>query len=232
VHLGFIRWPGFWETWLADVDRGRMPDFCYGPMTLRRFAEETGADVSIHDAACAAKMIAQRYRREWRDWKCGVTVEAIKQIRNAIQNDHKHIPIAINTLPFFKSDFDNAVEEVFGQDISRLTDVVDVFEVMSYHQILGHDAHWPASIGRDIKWRCKSNVICTLQAKALYLDGMHAGRNRKPYITADEFIQAVDDLEQSTVDGMCVFTFSHLLEAKETSEGRRMLDRLASFRAS
>ena len=232
VHLGFIRWPGFWETWLPDVDRARMPDYCYGPQTLRRFSEETGADVPSEDARVAARLIAQRYRREWRDWKCGVTVDAIRQIRGAVLKSRPKTLVAINTLPFFQTDFDNAVEEVFGQDISRLTDVVDIFEVMSYHQILGRSAEWPAAIGNDIKQRCSSNVICTLQAKALYLDGMHTGGNRKQQISADEFNQAVDALGRSTVDGMCVFTFSDLLNAKETPEGRRMLERLARFRTA
>jgi hypothetical protein len=73
-------------------------------------------------------------------------------------------------------------------------------------------------------------VICTLQAKALYLDGMHSAYSRNPQISADEFIAAVDALEQTPVDGMCVFTFSDLLETRETSEGRRMLNRLRTFR--
>ena len=140
VHLGFIRWPGFWETWLPDVQRASMPDYCYAPQTLRRFCEETGADVPLDDAPRAAILIAQRYRREWRDWKCGVTVEAIRRIRAVVQRSRADTSIAINTLPFFQSDFDNAVEEVFGQDISRLSEVVDIFEVMSYHQILRREA--------------------------------------------------------------------------------------------
>ena len=102
VHLGFVRWPGFWETWLPDVERDSMPEYCYGPLTLRRFSEETGADVPLDDAPGAARVIAQRYRREWRDWKCGVTVEAIKLIRAAVLRHRPHTPIAINTLPFFQ----------------------------------------------------------------------------------------------------------------------------------
>ena len=232
VHLGFIRWPGFWETWLPDIQRASMPDYCYAPQTLRRFCEETGADVPLDDAPRAASLIAQRYRGEWRDWKCGVTVEAIRRIRTAVQRSRPDTSIAINTLPFFQSDFDNAVEEVFGQDISRLSEVVGIFEVMSYHQILRREAVWPAAVGTDIKQRSNRKVVCTLQAKALYLDGMHAGGGRSPQLSADEFIRAVDALEQSPVDGMCVFTFSDLLNARQTNEGRRMLDRLKRFRNS
>jgi hypothetical protein len=232
VHLGFIRWPGFWETWLPEVQRASMPDYCYAPQTLRRFCEKTDADVPINDAPRSASLIAQRYRSEWRDWKCGVTVDAIRLIRNAVLLKRLNTSIAINTVPFFQSDFSNAVEEVFGQDIARLSEVVDIFEVMSYHQILRRDAEWPAAIGADIKSRSNCKVVCTLQAKALYLDGMHAGKGRSPQLTADEFFRAVDALEQSPVDGMCVFTFSDLLNARQTSEGRRMLDRLKYFRSA
>jgi hypothetical protein len=230
IHLGFVRWPGFWEIWLPDVDRAKMPDYCYSPGTLRRFCAEANADVPLTDARAAARLISERYRREWRDWKCGVTVEAIGQMRRGVQTKMPGTAVAINTLPFFRSDFEGAVEEVFGQDIGRLSEVVDVFEVMSYHQILRREASWPAQVGGDIKARTSKRVICTLQAKALYLEGMHAGRGRDAQISADEFEIAVDELERSIVDGMCVFTFSQLLDARETEGGRRMLDRLRRFR--
>jgi hypothetical protein len=232
IHLGFVRWPGFWEIWLSDVDRAAMPDYCYSPQTLRRFCEAAKVDLSLIDATAAARMITDRYRREWREWKCGVTVTAIGEIRRAVQTKRPETAIAINTLPFFRSDFDDAVEEVFGQDIAGLSEVVDVFEVMSYHQILRRDAGWPAAVGCDIKQRTKRDVICTLQAKALYLEGMHAGRGRSTKISAEELGRAVDALEKSVVDGMCIFTFSQLLEIRQTDEGRKMVDRVARFRRS
>lgn len=230
VHLGFVRWPGFWETWLPDVDRAAMPDYCYAPLTLSRFCEAANADLPVKDAPAAARLIAQRYRREWREWKCGVTADAIGRIRAAVHKKRPETPIAINTLPFFKADFDDAVEEVFGQEIGVLSGVVDVFEVMSYHQILGRDPVWPSAIGGDIKSRTERKVICTLQARALYINGMHAGRGRSTKISADEFRRAVDALETGPVDGICVFTFSQLLEIRHTAEGAAMIRRLAAFR--
>jgi hypothetical protein len=151
IHLGFVRWPGFWETWLPDTDRRAMPDYCYAPGTLRRFSEATGIDVPSDDGPKAAGYIAERCKSEWRDWKCGLTVNAIGEIRSAVQAIKPDLRIAINTLPFFRDDFDDAVTEVFGQDVSRLNEVVDVFEVMAYHQILRCDALWPAAIASDIK---------------------------------------------------------------------------------
>lgn len=231
VHLGFVRWPGFWETWLPDVERAAMPEYCYAPQTLQRFCTAAGIDLPISNASLSAEIIAQRYRAEWRDWKCAATVSAIEQLRAAVLRERPGTLIAINTLPFFQSDFGNAVEEVFGQDIGQLAKVVDIFEVMSYHQILRRGADWPAAIGTDVKTRSGRRVICTLQAKAYYLDGMHAGHQRAAEISADEFGEAVGAIERSPIDGMCVFTLSDLLDVKKTSEGRRKIESLTGFRS-
>jgi len=230
IHLGFARWPGFWEIWLPDVDRRSMPEYCYSQETLRRFCQAANLDLPLTDRLMAARVIAERYRVEWRTWKCGVTMQAIGELRGAVQTKRPGTVIVINTLPFFQSDFEDAVEEVFGQDIGLLSKVVDVFEVMTYHQILRRDAAWPAAVGSDIKSRTSRQVVCTLQAEALYLEGMHAARGRSATISADEFERAVDQVEKSVVNGMCVFTFSQILGMRETERGRRIVERLRRFR--
>jgi hypothetical protein len=230
VHLGFIRWPGFWEIWLPDVVRSGMPDYCYSAETLARFNAETGNTIPTGDPIAAARLIAQRYRAQWRDWKCEMTNRAVGTIRKRLTAIRPGIKIAINTLPFFRDDFENVGEEVFGQSPSRLPDVADVFEVMTYHQILARDASWPAAIGADIKRRSQSTTVCTIQASALYLEGMHANRGRKLTITTDEFIDIVDKIEATDVDGLCVFTFTDFLEMRGNADGQRRIDRLKNFR--
>ena len=230
IHLGFIRWPGFWETWLSDVDRARMPDYCYSRPTLTRFASENGLDIPVDDPLAAARLIAERHRAQWRDWKCGVTAEAIAAIRKDIARVDPAVRISINTVPLFKTDFDNAVEEVFGQDVARLREVVDVFEVMAYHQIMRQPAGWPAAVAADIRARSGQTTVCTLQARPLYLDGMHAGRGRSATLSPEEFALAVNGVEKSDIDGLCVFTFTDFLELRHTAAGQKMIERLRRFR--
>ncbi|HTN96834.1 MAG TPA: hypothetical protein VL101_07650, partial [Nordella sp.] len=229
-HLGFIRWPGFWEIWLPDVKRAEMPDYCYGPETLSLFRDATGIDVPVKDPVAAAALIAKDHKAAWRDWKCAMTVGAVGRIRDTLRAIKPDIKVAINTLPFFLSDFDNVVEEVFGQSPSRLKDVADVFEVMAYHQILRRPPTWPAEIATDVKRRSGATTVSTIQGGALYLNGMHANRGRATEITTDEFIFMVDGLERSETDGLCVFTFTDFLDMRETAEGKRRIDRLRAFR--
>ncbi len=230
VHLGFIRWPGFWEIWLPDVKRSDMPDYCYGPETLERFCAAAKVDLPLGDAARAAAIIAEKHKAAWRDWKCAVTCGAVERIRSALRAIKPDIKVAINTLPFSSADFGNVGEEVFGQSPAMLRDVADVFEVMAYHQILGRDASWPARIATDVKRRSQSTTVCTIQGSALYLNGMHAGRGRASAITTEEFLGIVDDVEASEADGLCVFTFTDFLDMRGTAEGKRRIDRLRAFR--
>jgi len=230
VHLGFIRWPGFWETWLPGDARADKPDYCFSRRTVEAFGRDLGLDLPAGDPVAAAGVIGAQHRQAWTRWKCGRTVAAIARIRRELAAVRDGLHYSINTLPFFRADFDNAVEEVFGQDIAALAEVVDVFEVMAYHQILARPPAWPAAVAADIKARSGRRAICTLQGRALYLDGMHAGNGRESELTAAAFGQALDALEPTAVDGVCVFTFTDLLDRAGSADGAAMLARLAAFR--
>ena len=230
IHLGFIRWPGFWETWLPGDRRSDKPEYCYGPLSLKRFAATAGVALGCDDPVRAAAQIARGHREKWTAFKCEATAAAIARLRLAVRAVRPGTPISINTLPFFCDDFGGAVTEVYGQDVARLASVVDVFEVMAYHQIVARDAGWPAAVASDIKARSGQATVCTVQAEALYLDGMHAKRGRTPTIDAAEFSAVLDAIEPTPVDGLCIFTMTQLLDRAETSDGRAMLERLRRFR--
>jgi hypothetical protein len=60
---------------------------------------------------------------------------------------------------------------------------------------------------------------------------MHAGKGRESEITAEAFNAALQALERSDVDGVCIFTLTDLLDLRETAKGRGMLAALRAFRA-
>jgi hypothetical protein len=230
IHLGFIRWPGFWETWLDGDRRTDKPEYCFSAQTLDRFVADTGADLATGDPIAASRTIESHYRQQWTEWKCRQTVYAIASIREALARHKRGLEYSINTLPFFRADFDNAVEDVFGQNIAMLGSVVDIFEVMAYHQILAKPPAWPAAVTADIKSRSGRRAICTLQARALYLEGMHADKGRETDVRAEDFARALDAIAASPADGVCVFTFTDLIDMRDTGKGRTMIEALRKFR--
>ncbi len=230
VHLGFIRWPGFWEIWLDGVKREDMPDYCYGANTLTRFCADAGVDLPVGQPVAAAILIQNKYRDQWRKWKCAEVVKTVARVKDELRQIKPDLQVAINTLPFFLSEFDNAVEEVFGQSPAMLGKMAEVFEVMAYHQILRRDASWAGRIGTDIKRRSGKTTVCTIQGNPLYLEGMHANRGRSTVLSTEEFVETVDSVESSEADGICVFTFTDFLGYRDTADGRRRIERLRRFR--
>jgi hypothetical protein len=223
IHLGFMRWPGFWERWMPQHTPADFPDYSYDAASLRQFEAATGVSLPSLEAATAAGWIADNARTEWVDWKCRVVVDVIARVREAAQAIAPDIRLVLNTLPFGRSDYDNAVERVFGQRFEWLAEVVDVFEVMAYHQILKRPPEWPAAIGSEVKARSRRATVCTLQAAPLYLDGMHARENRHRTLPAEEFAEASRAVARSEVDGQVFFLWTDFLrQAIERNDWSRV----------
>jgi hypothetical protein len=221
VHLGFARWPGFWETWLPGMERKDLREFCFAPDTLSHFCTEKNIDLPINDPVQAAIIIAQKYKKEFTDFKCDITHKMIAQLKQAahayahVDADAPGVPVAINTVPFALDEFDNAIEEVLGQRHSTLGQVVDIFEVMAYHQILKRDVSWPGQISKQIKSIANQTTYCTLQTDPHYLEGIHAHAKRNSQVTANELEQMIDGVLGNNIDGICFFTLEDFLSGPQ-----------------
>jgi hypothetical protein len=212
IFLSFTRWPGFWELWTPDRTRHDFPEYSYDQHTLRRFVHDTGVNLQTRGAAGAASWIEANVRDTWTRWKCQVVVDVIHGVRDACREVKPGVQIMLNTLPFGVAEFDGAREKVFGQCIETLSSVVDLFEVMTYHQILKRPTAWIPEAGLEVKQRSRRRTMCTIQARPLYLEGIHARSGRSPELDEKEFAEAVDAVEESGLDGLVVFVWSDLLQ--------------------
>jgi hypothetical protein len=211
IHLGFMRWPGFWELWMPDYLRENFPEYSYDRETLQRFQRDTGISLPSLDPQPAAHFIAERANEVWVDWKCRVVVDVIREVKETARRIRPDIQVVLNTVPFGRFDFDNAIEKVFGQRFESLADVVDVFEVMAYHQILKRPPAWIPHIGEEVKARTGRTTVCTLQAVPLYLDGIHTKERRAQTLDAEEFARATGLVAKSNVDGAVFFIWTDFL---------------------
>src|SRR5258708_16886526 len=109
--------------------REKSPEDSCERETLQRFQAETVILLSTLDPRAAASFIAERANQIWVDWKCRVVVDVIREVRETARRVRPDIQVVLNTVPFARVDFDNAVEKGFGQRFEALAGVVDVFEV-------------------------------------------------------------------------------------------------------
>ncbi len=224
VFLGFARFPGFWELWLPDTTRSDWPEYCFCPRCLRLFTAAKHVVIPQRYAASPGQWIRANVYSDYVAWKTGIIRSRLGAIRDALAAIQPSVQIMLNTVPFGARDFDGAGREVFAQDWRSLEDVVDVFEVMAYHQILGRDIAWISQIAREVKQTVQKRVLATVQAKPLYVDGMHAGRGRRQTLPFEEFVLALEAVRSSGADGVSVFTWSDFLRQALAENDPRYID--------
>jgi hypothetical protein len=226
VFLGFTRFPGFWELWLPDTSRRDWPEYCFCPRCIGLFAAAKGVAIPKSAAERAGEWIRAHVNAEYVDWKTDVVRGAVERIRATVTAMYPDVEMMLNTVPFGPAAFGGAGREVFAQDWSKLREVVDIFELMAYHQILRRDVSWIGQIARALKAEVHRPVLVTVQAKPLYVDGMHAGRGRNEELPFEEFVQALEVVRASGVDGVVVFTWSDFLRQSFVQKDFRYVDAL------
>lgn len=224
VFMAFTRWPGFWELWTPHHERQEFPEYSYDAHTLQRFSREAGLALPVLPPAEVARWLDTCARDTWTDWKCGLIFDVVRQVKEAGARLKPGLRIMLNTVPFGADDFLRAGECVFGQRWEALSTVVDVFEVMAYHQILKRPVSWITAIGEEVKARSGRKTVCTLQAKPLYVDGMHAQERRSSTLEVEEFAAMVQAVEKSSIDGIVVFVWSDFLDQVLGKNDRRRID--------
>ncbi|HEY6102805.1 MAG TPA: hypothetical protein VI007_06220 [bacterium] len=224
VFLGFTRFPGFWEQWLPQTSRGDWSEYCFCPRCVRLFGASTGVRVPEGPGELPGSWIRAHAYAGYVEWKTDVITARLREIKNALRRIHPPVRIMLNTLPLGPADFGGAGREVFGQDWAKLREVVDLFEVMAYHQILGREVSWINRITREVKTAVDRPVLVTVQAKPFYLEGMHAGRGRSPVIPVEEFARALDAARDGGADGIVVFTWSDLLRQVLAEQDTRFVN--------
>lgn len=206
IFLGFMRFPGFWETWLPDTNRALWTEYCFCDNCLRKYTKWSGR---VPDNA-AGQFLAKDYST----WKAIRLREIISELRT--RTEHK-TRIMLNTLAFDEKNYGDIRSAVFGQNIELLSDVVDVFEIMAYHQILARPVSWVADAAKDIAGRVtqRNKIYVTIQGKPDYLSGMHAGLGRSENVTPEDVTSIISDVKRcGKADGVIVYSWADFLEQK------------------
>ena len=229
VHLAFMRWPGFWELWMPDSKITDFNDYSFDNVSIEKFFYDCKLTKPEIVKNSIPKWIKENYNNEWISWKCRVVQNVISKIKFELQRIKPDLKIMLNTVPFGKHDYNNAQDKIFGQNFELLSQVVDTFEVMTYHQILKRTPEWIKLCGEEIKNRTKKNTICTIQTQPLYLNGIHQKENRNTVLNENEFNECLEFIKDSNIDGAVVFLFTDFLNQYFKEKNKNLINKILNF---
>lgn len=129
INLDFIRYPVHWE-----VPQPKIPDTCYCPVCLRKFSADTGLTRPADDP------------RRWRRWRAGQITRFCADVKRLRDRIRPATLISLAAVPWQPHDYDNAIDNIVGQDFRALARSIDVFQPMSYHVLNSRPLDWIAEV--------------------------------------------------------------------------------------
>lgn len=219
VWLDFIRFSGHWEQAKPKLER-----VCFCDSTLEDFSRATGlvfpADLSVStilasadsarprdlDNAAKAAWILANHRSAWRNYLGNVIASFVQQAKEAVVKKNTNATLGAFVVPWQREEFNYAMVEILGQDYRKLREHIDVFSPMLYHELAGREAEW---IARFVDYTAKETgkpvwpiIQCDL------------GKEHR--VSDDTFAAAVLNALDAPSQGVIIFNFKALLEAKQT----------------
>jgi len=171
VTLDFTRFFVFWEK-VSPRNRENLVQTCFCQRCIPRFL--AGFDFQLPDGTDSvseqAQWILTHRFAEWTVWKCAIIAETVKSLASVARNTEPAIEVGLHTVPWRLDDYNNAVQSVAGQDLSRLASYVDFLTPMCYAHMLGESAEWVHSVVEEQARIGRKPVYPSIQVARSYLE--------------------------------------------------------------
>jgi hypothetical protein len=208
ISLDFIRFFVFWEMVYPDRAAETLPQTCFDASCLEDFRETTGVIIppGLTGTPEVARWILANRLREWTDWKCGVIVRAVKTLADAARGVKPGVKLSLHAVPWRAEDFGGALRAVAGQDLARLSPLVDFISPMCYHHMVRRTPDWVHSVVEDMERRTGAAILPSIQVKEAYIPGPE---------TPAEFRQALVEALKPPSCGVVFWNWAALAESPE-----------------
>jgi hypothetical protein len=125
-----------------------LPDTCFCDRCLVRFQRDARISLPDEPTAARAKLILERHKPAWVQWRCDVFTDWVREFREIIAHDRPGALLGTFHSPWSESDFDGALRQKLAIDLKAQAKYLDVFSIMPYHARFGHSAD-PGWISRQ-----------------------------------------------------------------------------------
>ena len=216
VFLDFVRWPLHWEIELRP-GRPHPLDSSFDATTLAKFEKATGAlpRTGLDTARAKAEWIRQHRFCEWRDFKCRVVTDFVRNAGIVLKEARPDAGLGIYVVP----DMNGLTEPLTGQRIGDLAPLVDWLSPMLYHNILLQPPGWIGSAIAEVANIAGPKTLPVVQADS-NRDPADAADWGPPMSDADWNATLIEVASRRGIAGLVVFPGMALLGARGEALGR------------
>jgi hypothetical protein len=194
MSLDFIRFFQFWEM-----------------ISLPK--KNNGKDL-VETCFCSRCKEKQKDFASLGEWRIATISSIVQKARQIINETSPHTKLGVHTVPWKKTDFENARETVLGQSLQALLPFVDYVSPMMYYQMIDVEASYIEdflhSYAQDIKnlgFSCP--ILSSIQVKEYYHDTK---------VSAEDFETTLKASLAAPSQGVMLFQLADILEDEEKKQ--------------
>ncbi len=204
VSIDFIRYFAYWEKIYEGRTLESIPDSSFDTISLAAF--QADKEIRIPQILLSVQekstWILQKHAEDWIEWKCDNIVSMVKNIVTTVKAIQPGIRTNLHAVPWRKNDFGGAIKRIVGQDLTRLSKLVDYVSPMCYSHMLKRDAEWVSSVIKEFKGQIgDTHILPSIQVAKAYLE--------EPF-GDEEFECVVKAALESPSKGVVFWSWPHL----------------------
>lgn len=202
VWMDYLHWHAQFED-----PEPILPETCFCDHCIRTFEVYSQVNIPAGTTAEKAQWILARHDSSWRNWRCTVIADWVKEFRKVLREEKPDALLGIYHCPWDDKDFNGARRYNLGIDYGLLRDHADVFSPMVYHGRMGRSAEW---VKENIAWFCKELSLEPGQFPKVW-PIVQAYNDPRP-ISPEEFEKVLRHGAGNDASGVMMFTSSAVAE--------------------
>ena len=208
VWMDYLHWHAQFED-----PEPILPETCFCENCLTTFQAASGILVPEGGTAKKADWILSNHDPEWRDWRCSVIADWVRDFKMILKQERPGALLGIYHCPWEDGEFDGARRRNLGLDYDMLKEIVDVFSPMVYHGRMGKSPEW---VKENISWFSdRLNIEPGSFPKVWPIVQSH---NDPSKISAEEFEKVLRYGTVAGASGVMMFTSGSVAEDEQKIE--------------
>lgn len=194
IWLDFIRFPVRWER-----PQPRIEEACFQSYSLEAFTAYSGIEIPAGRAiGDIAEWILKEHAERWSAFKIEQIRSWVAEAKALMRDRRPEMIFGLFSVPWLRTDFDDAMTRIAGQDLQALSEHVDVFSPMVYHRMIGHGVERIVAVTREAREWSGKPAWPIIQAMS-----------EPDELPSDEFRRSIDAAAAASETGVIIFTVAH-----------------------
>ena len=211
ISIDFIRHFLYWEMIKPEEKPENINHGCFCEHCINNFLNTNNITLpdTLIGTQARANFILNNYKEDWTKQKIDLISTMVKQIVTEVKKVNPDITINIHAVPWKQDDYDGAIRNFAGQDLTTLQNYVDYISPMCYSFMLYQNSDWIASVITDFNKVANNKVLPSIQVKESY---------RSDKLSNEKFTEDTKKALETPSRGVIFWSWEHLQKDPQKKE--------------